>query len=91
VPTAERLYASYFEHFPDVTEKPHFIHYVEDLSRQVGFEVINFEALLKPYAEKELLYFHDDDHLNRRGSEVIAQIILEHRTRGLAAGNRSGT
>jgi hypothetical protein len=87
VPTAERLYASYFEHFPDVTEKPHFIHYVEDLSRQVGLKVINLEALMKPYAEKELLYFRDDDHLNRRGSEVIAQIILEHRTRGLAVPN----
>lgn len=51
--------------------EPHFIHYVEDLSHQTGFDVVNLYHDLQPYAERELLYFRDDDHLNERGSEIV--------------------
>jgi hypothetical protein len=78
MPTAERLYAPYFEHFPAISEQPHFIRYIEALSNRMGFETMSFETLMKPYSEKELLYFRDDDHLNRRGSEVVVEILMEH-------------
>jgi hypothetical protein len=78
MPTSERLYASQFEQFPAISEEPHFIQYVENLSSQTGFDVVNLYHDLRPYAEDDLLYFRDDDHLNERGSEIVAGILARY-------------
>jgi hypothetical protein len=72
-PSAPRLYAPYFEDLPPISKEPYFINYVEHLSRSVGFNVINLYTLLRPYAEKELLYWRDDTHWNERGHQVVAE------------------
>ncbi len=77
-PTDSRLYASHFEDFPPISEEPYFINFVADLSREVGFQTVNLLPLLQPYAEKELLYFRDDDHWNARGNEVVAEILARN-------------
>jgi len=74
-PTDSRLYATHFDDFPEISEKPHFIDFVANLSRQMGFQTINLLPLLQSYAKNELLYFRDDDHWNPRGHEVVADII----------------
>src|SRR5687767_6070371 len=66
-PTDSRLYASHFEDFPPISAEPYFIGFVADLSREMGFQTVNLFnllPLLQPYANKELLYFRDDDHWN---------------------------
>ena len=91
MPMAERLYASQFEQFPAISVEPHFIQYVEDLSHQTGFDVVNLYHDLQPYAERELLYFRDDDHLNERGSEIVADILNRHwKKTGVAHGESGG-
>ncbi len=77
-PTDSRLYASHFEDFPPISEQPYFINLVADLSREMGFQTVNLLPLLQPYAEKELLYFRDDDHWNARGNEVVAEILARN-------------
>ena len=77
-PTDSRLYASHFEDFPPISEQPYFINFVADLSREMGFQTVNLLPLLQPYAEKELLYFRDDDHWNARGNEVVAEILARN-------------
>jgi len=74
-PNDVRLYAPYFEDFPPITGKPHFINYVEQLARSLGFEVINLYPLMQPYAAKELLNWRDDTHWNPRGERVVAEIV----------------
>jgi GTPase Era involved in 16S rRNA processing len=50
---------------------------VADLSARQGFQTVDLLTLMKPYADKELLYFRDDDHLNERGNQVVADLIRE--------------
>jgi hypothetical protein len=33
---------------------------------------------MRPYAERELLYFRDDTHWNARGNRVAAELIARH-------------
>ena len=80
-PSAERVSAPYFEGFPPISEEPYFLNYVEQLSKDQGFDVINLYPLMQPYADKELLYWRDDSHWNERGNEVVAEIIAEHLTK----------
>ncbi len=76
-PTAARLYASYFDDFLPLSE-PYFMNYVEQLAKRYGFKAINLHRLMQPYAEKELLYWRDDAHWNRRGNEVVAELVARH-------------
>jgi hypothetical protein len=76
-PSAPRLYASYFENFPPISERPYFINYVENLSKDLGFNVINLYPQMQSYAAKEYLYWRDDSHWNERGHEVVAEIIAK--------------
>ncbi len=76
-PTATRLHGPYFEDFPLITQNPYFIDYVADLSQSMGFETVDLYELMKRYGNSELLYFRDDDHLNKRGHEVVAELIHE--------------
>jgi hypothetical protein len=54
------------------------VNYLAQLSRSIGFDVINLLNGLRPFAQTELLYFRDDDHLNPRGHGVVARILAEH-------------
>jgi hypothetical protein len=74
-PCAPRLYGPYFQSFPSISKEPYFMNYVENLSRGLGFNVINLYPLMRPYAEKELLYWRDDSHWNERGNAVVAELI----------------
>jgi hypothetical protein len=76
-PSAPRLYAPYFEGFPQLSEEPYFINYVQDLSQRTDFEVLNLYDLMGPYAEKELLYARDDSHWNERGNQIAGELIAE--------------
>ncbi len=74
-PTDARLYGPEFEDFPSLSEKSYFNILVSRLADQSGFEVVNLEELLRPYATKELLYFRDDDHWNEGGHAAVAGIL----------------
>lgn len=74
-PTDVRLYGAEFEDFPSLSEKSYFNILVSRLADQSGFEVVNLEESLRPYATKEFLYFHDDDHWNERGHAAVASIL----------------
>ena len=74
-PTDARMYALFFDDFPALSEQPYFNDLVAELAGQSGFEVFNLQTLMQPYAQKDLLYFRDDDHWNERGHEVVAEII----------------
>lgn len=74
-PSDVRLYGKEFEDFPILSEKSYFNVLVSRLGKQHGFEVVNLEELLTPYATRELLYFRDDDHWNERGHAVVADVL----------------
>jgi SGNH hydrolase-like domain, acetyltransferase AlgX len=74
-PTDARMYAPFFDDFPALSEQPYFNDLVAERAGQSSFEVFNLQTLTEPYAQKELLYFRDDDHWNERGHEVVAEII----------------
>ena len=76
-PTDVRLYGPYFEGFPTLSAAPHFNMLVKELARLAGFEVIDLQSAMQPYAGEELLYFRDDDHWNERGHEVVAKIVAK--------------
>jgi hypothetical protein len=74
-PSAPRLYGAYFEGFPPLSERPHFLDYVGELGARMGFEVFDLLEPLRPYAERELLYRRDDTHWNPRGNQLVAERI----------------
>lgn len=76
-PGATRLHGPYFEGFPEISAKPYFIDFVEELTRSTGFESVNLYRLMQPYAESELLFFRDDDHFNHRGNALAAELIYK--------------
>lgn len=75
-PTAVRLHGPLYENLPSISDKPHFIDYVATLSDQKGFRTLNLLPFLTPYKDKELLYLRDDDHWNKKGHAVAAEIIF---------------
>lgn len=77
-PSDARLYGSYFNGFPSLSDHPHFLEGVREAAGSVGFQVLNLAEALRPYAEHELLYFRDDDHWNERGHEVVAEIVSKN-------------
>lgn len=74
-PSDARLYGNYFSDFPELSDHAHFLEAVAEEAGSVAFRVLNLAESLRPYAEKELLYFRDDDHWNERGHEVVAEIV----------------
>lgn len=77
-PTAPKVYATYFQEFPEVTEEPYFINFVNLKSKQPGFQVLNLLPLMEPHAADAYLYFRDDPHWNPNGHRVIADLIRKH-------------
>ncbi len=75
-PTAVRLHGRFYENFPSISDQPHFIEYVAALSEQKGFKTLNLLPFLTAYGDKELLYLRDDDHWNKKGHAVAADIIF---------------
>jgi SGNH hydrolase-like domain, acetyltransferase AlgX len=75
VPGSIRLYKDDFEDLPPVSAEPYFINYLRQLSMESGFETMDLNALLAPYARTELLYQRDDTHWNERGHEIVAGLI----------------
>jgi len=74
-PSDARLYGSYFNDFPQLSDRAHFLEAVSEEASEVSFRVLNLAESLRSYAENELLYFRDDDHWNERGHEVVAEIV----------------
>jgi hypothetical protein len=74
-PTAARLLGPHFTGFPSISDEPYFVNYVLELSDRMGFRTVDLLRLLQPYAGKEPLYFPGDDHWNRRGHALAAEII----------------
>ena len=74
-PTAVRLYAPYYHHFPSITQEPYFINYIGQLARRAGFEVLSLLQELQLDAKEALLHHRDDSHWNDLGNEVVARII----------------
>jgi len=77
-PSDARLYAPRFAGLQGVSDEPYLIRYLAALARRHDFEGLNLYPLLRPYAERELLYWRDDTHWNDRGHELVAQLIAEH-------------
>lgn len=75
-PSAARLQGPYFDAFPRISERPHFLKFVETLAASSEFSFVNLYELMKPYAQTELLYFRDDDHFNQRGHALAADMIV---------------
>lgn len=76
-PSDARLYGPDFENFPRLSDSAHFTGYVMDLARKQGFKAVDLLPLLRPYAEREMLYYRDDHHWNARGNEVAALVIRQ--------------
>jgi hypothetical protein len=77
-PTFPRLYAAAFDRASAVSATPHFLRFVERLATRSGFPTVNLADLMRPHAERELLYFRDDTHWNERGNHVAAALIDRH-------------
>jgi lysophospholipase L1-like esterase len=56
----------------------HFIRYLEKLSAENGFGYVDLNALMAPYADKELLLYRDDTHWNERGHQIVAQLLAKY-------------
>jgi len=74
-PSGARLHGAEFEDFPTLSERSYFNILISRLAGQYGFEIVNLEESLRPYATKELLHFRDDDHWNERGHMAVADIL----------------
>jgi hypothetical protein len=74
-PSGPRLHGAEFEDFPTLSERSYFNILISRLAGQYGFEIVNLEESLRPYATKELLHFRDDDHWNERGHMAVADIL----------------
>jgi hypothetical protein len=76
-PSAARLHGPYFEKFPEISERPHFLDFISELANSATFETVNLYELFKPHAGNELLYFRDDDHFNHAGHALAAKMIQQ--------------
>ncbi len=77
-PTAARLYGATFEGFPALSAEPWFTDYVARQADSLGFGVVDLVRLMRPAAEREMLYYRDDHHWNERGNAVAAELIGQH-------------
>ncbi|SLM50218.1 membrane protein of unknown function [Nitrospira japonica] len=90
-PSDARLYGSYFDDFPQASDRAHFLEAVSEEAGAVSFRVVNLSEALRSYAENELLYFRDDDHWNERGHEVVAEIVGKRLNVQRQSASRSNT
>jgi len=74
-PSAARLLGPLYTGFPPISDEPYFVDYVAELSDRMGFRTVDLLRLLEPYAGTEPLYFPGDDHWNRKGHALAAEII----------------
>lgn len=74
-PSDARLYGAEFEEFPRLSDKSYFNILITRLAGQHGFEIVNLQESLRPYATRELLHFRDDDHWNEQGHAAFADIL----------------
>lgn len=74
-PSDARLYGAEFEDFPSLSDKSYFNILTTRLAEQHGFEIVNLQESLRPYAMRELLHFRDDDHWNEQGHVAVADIL----------------
>lgn len=74
-PSDVRLYGAEFEDFPSLSDTSHFNILIAQLAGRHGFEIVDLQELLRPYAMKELLHFRDDDHWNEQGHVAVADIL----------------
>jgi hypothetical protein len=77
-PSFPRLYAAAFGRAAAVSAAPHFLRLVERAATDGGLPTVNLADLMRPYAERELLYFRDDTHWNERGNRVAAELMARH-------------
>lgn len=77
VPTGTRLHGPYFDGFPQLSERPHFLDLVGELASSNGFDIVNLLDLFAEFADSELLYFRDDDHWNLQGNQQAARLIAQ--------------
>ncbi len=75
-PSDVRLHGPAFEGFPKL-EPPHFLNWLATQANDQGFQTVNLLPLMQPIADEELLYSRDDSHWNRRGNEVVAQLLKD--------------
>lgn len=76
-PSDARMYGPDFEGFPKLSDIPHFTEYVMELARQHGFAAVDMLPLMRPFADREMLYYRDDHHWNARGNQVAALVIQQ--------------
>jgi hypothetical protein len=74
-PSDARVYGKDFDGFPKLSDRAYFTEYAIQLAQQEGFAAVDLLPLLRPFAERELLYYRDDHHWNVRGNAVVAGII----------------
>lgn len=74
-PSDVRLYGAEFEDFPSLSDKSYFNILIARLAGQHGFEIVDLQESLRPYATRELLHFRDDDHWNEQGHVAVADIL----------------
>ena len=90
-PSDVRLYGAAFEGMPHLSAEPSFLQHVAGLAAAHGFAVVDLADLMKPYAQRELLYYRDDHHWNVRGNAVAALLLAQTVEFGNRATNRSLT
>ena len=76
-PSAPRLQGPAFDGFPELSDRPHFIDFIDDLSERTGFAYFDLLGAMQPYAQSEMLYFRDDHHWNERGNALAAEILYQ--------------
>jgi SGNH hydrolase-like domain, acetyltransferase AlgX len=78
VPSNVRLYKNDFDDLPQISDEPCFIRYLQTLSDETGFAYVDLYSLLREPAASELLYYRDDTHWNKRGHEVVSDLLAQH-------------
>jgi len=78
VPSNVRLYKNDFDDLPPISDEPCFIRYLQTLSDETGFAYVDLYSLLREPAASELLYYRDDTHWNKRGHEVVSDLLAQH-------------
>jgi hypothetical protein len=74
-PTAGRLQGKYFDEFPTLSDKPYFLEFVGHLAVKENFRVIDLLSAMQPMADRQLLYFRDDEHWNEDGNRLVATLM----------------
>jgi hypothetical protein len=82
IPTKASLYRNFLDKEKIINYKSNKFEFLQKKYREENIEVIDLtiplKSNIKKYIKKgEYLFFKDDTHLNKKGTEVIAKYILE--------------